>query len=92
MTETFKGNCMGVRLAPRERGGDHIEVTIIVEDDGEWHDAHSFSSHWLDEMISQLQAARAYAVTQEPDMAGPERGFDPPRQFGWKFRKTPRTP
>lgn len=76
----FRGECMGVGL--RRRGGDrdpHVEVVLEVEDDGVWHEKQAVSSHWLDELIHQLQQARAFCATQAPDVHDG-------KQYGWRFR------
>lgn len=69
----FVGECIAVELADRDVGDQHQLVSILLEDDENWHPKISVSSHWLAEMIEQLQAARAYLETnaeKEPDGYG----------------------
>ncbi len=75
----FKGSCMGVRLAPRGTGDQHICFEILVEDDEVWHTKMSASSAWLDEMIEVLTNARASMRHHTPDMHNG-------RQYGWRFK------
>jgi hypothetical protein len=55
-------------------------VSLEVEDDGVWHAKPPFSSHWLEELIAQLQRAHSFCLSQEADT------FQG-RQFGWRFRR-----
>lgn len=81
MEKEFKGECKGVRLRERAPNDNHICVEILTEDDENWFTSDSyFSSVWIDDLITQLQAAKAYVETQEPDM------FEG-RQYGWKFKE-----
>jgi hypothetical protein len=76
----FKGQCKGVELVKRETNDNHICVRILTEDDDDWFaSASSFSSSWLDELIEQLQLAKKYIESQEPDMFNG-------KQYGWKFK------
>jgi hypothetical protein len=58
----FLGESVGVRIDPRGDGKKdrHLMVTIMAEDDGNWHDKDSMSSFWLDETIEVLQEARRW--------------------------------
>lgn len=82
MRRTFKGECMGVRLVPRDSENSHIYFEVMVEDDELWHPKLLASSAWLDELIAVLQEARA-AIQQAgvPDVAGDG------RQYGWRFKQ-----
>lgn len=85
--QTFRGHCIGVKLRPRAAKDPHILLSLEIEDDEAWHEKDfSISSHWLDELIEQLQAARAYCVAQEADIVKAAPGFPPNTQFGWKFK------
>lgn len=63
MTTQFLGSCIGVRLKDRGKDDPHQLVTVLVEDDENWHDKMTVSSFWLDEAIAQLQAAKQYLET-----------------------------
>lgn len=77
----FKGQCKGVILTKRGEHDEHICIQILTEDDENWFaSANAFSSGWIDELIEQLQQAKKYLETQEPDL---HEG----RQYGWKFKK-----
>lgn len=77
----FKGQCKGVRLVPRGINDPHICVQIITEDDENWFESDkSFSSAWLDELIEQLQEARVWLATQEPDIYEGQ-------QYGWELKQ-----
>ena len=79
---TFKGRCKGVELIKRGINDNHICINILTEDDGNWFVSKSeigFSSSWIDELIEQLQNAKKYIETQEPDMYEG-------RQYGYKFK------
>ena len=59
----FKGECKGVRVDARDdssHGGSkkHAVVTLLTEDDENWHDGQSFDSAWLDELIDVLTLAQ----------------------------------
>lgn len=73
----FTGECLGVRLSPHGDNDPHIMVTTLTGDDGEWFDGQTFSSAWLDEMITELQLARAFMDKQRRD-----------GKYGWKFKVT----
>ena len=52
-----KGRCFMVQVWPHSNPtetGKHM-VRIWIEDDGNWHEKTSFSSHWLPELIQLLQ-------------------------------------
>lgn len=78
-----KGECIGVRLEPRNPSKDqHICFSILIEDDEEWHKIESsISSHWLGELIEVLTAAKEYCETQKPDIDPTDE-----KQYGWKFK------
>ena len=79
MVKEFKGECKGIRLFPRGVNDNHICIVILTEDDGNWFVSdHYFSSFWTDDLIKQLQLAKAYMETQTPDI------YDGV-QYGWKF-------
>ena len=78
--QKFLGKCMGVELSQRGMNDPHILVNILMEDDENWFKKASFSSSWLDEMIQQLQAAKAFCETQEKDMHNG-------RQYGFNFKE-----
>lgn len=79
-TLEFKGQCKGVKLTERGVNDNHICLQILTEDDENWFPSeNSFSSGWIDELIEQLQIAKKYMETQEPDI---HEG----RQYGWKFK------
>lgn len=52
------GDCIGVRAEERGKGDRHAVISVMVEDDDNWHDAMSVSSYWLDEFIDVLQQMR----------------------------------
>jgi hypothetical protein len=64
--KVFKGSCIGVVLEKREDwenpNDPHICFFIIHEDDGNWFESKTghTSSSWIDDMIKQLQLARAW--------------------------------
>ena len=79
----LKGECVGVRLTQRNTDDPHIMFTLLVEDDGNWFPLSSddpleggsryggdFSSHWIDETLDMLKAAKAVMQTQEKDGDG----------------------
>ncbi len=48
--DDVKGGCIGFRF--KDRGDFHISITMLVEDDGIWHEQDvEFSSFWLDDLI-----------------------------------------
>jgi hypothetical protein len=76
----FKGDCKGVRLKNRSENDNHICVEILTEDDENWFVSEtSFSSYWIDELIEQLQNAKSFIETQEPDIYKN-------KQYGFKFK------
>ena len=76
----FKGQCKGIRLSKRGRNDNHICIQILTEDDDNWFaSAEPFSSSWIDELITQLQATKEYLKTQEPAISNG-------RQYGWNFK------
>jgi hypothetical protein len=83
--QTFRGECLEVHVHERAEGDPHLAVSIGGEDDGEWFEDMTFSSAWIDELITQLQLAQAFLKTQEPDIAGPDHP-EAGKQFGWKAR------
>ena len=71
----FLGNCMGVGINPRGINDDALMVTLLTEDDENWFSSNqTFNSYWLDEMITQLQAAKAYIEFQKDK----PNGYDKP--------------
>jgi hypothetical protein len=79
MVKEFKGHCKGIRLTKRSVNDNHICIQIITEDDDNWFaSANPFSSHWINELIEQLEITKAYLETQDPDIT---EGI----QYGWKF-------
>ena len=80
MEKEFKGRCKGVKLTKRGKDDNHICLQIITEDDDSWFPSDiPFSSSWIDELIQQLQFAKKYIETHEPDIYEG-------RQYGWKFK------
>lgn len=87
--QMFLGHVAGVVLRPRGYRGEsvvdkHVIFEIICEDDLHWFPAKSgsgvASSHWLEDYLSVLEAAKNWCKDNcEPDMYGE-------RQYGWKFR------
>lgn len=77
----FKGNCKGVRLVKREENDPHICIQILTGDDGNWFvdDKSKFSSYWIDDLITQLQEAKSYIESQDPDIYEG-------KQYGYKFK------
>ena len=76
----FKGICKGIKLTERGIDDPHICVQILTEDDKNWFASKNpFSSSWIDELIEELQIAKSYMETQEPDIYN---GV----QYGWKFK------
>ena len=59
----FLGNHIGVRLTDRGPKDRHQQVTILIEDDGNWIKETIFSNFWLDEAIEQLNEAKRYFKT-----------------------------
>lgn len=81
LEKDFKGECKGVRLINRGVNDPHISIEILTEDDENWFVSTTspFSSGWIDDLIVQLQLAKAYMETQEPDIYEGQ-------QYGWKFK------
>jgi hypothetical protein len=76
----FKGHCKGVRLTPRGVNDNHICFEILTEDDGNWFTSDLYSSsHWCEDLITQLNLALEFMKTQEPDIYEGT-------QYGWKFK------
>ncbi len=77
--KTFLGGCKGIGLQNRGPRDRHVCLVILTEDDGNWFpDKEPFSSYWADDLMGQLQAAKAWM----------EQNCDPsPDGYGWKFRK-----
>jgi len=82
-TEEFKGKCLGVGLSPRNGDKDpHVMINILMEDDGVWFNQMCASSTWIDELLRQLNAAKAYMVSEcSPDIIKK-------KQYGYKFKKS----
>ncbi len=91
----FLGECRGVVLAPRGDDDPHVMFSLVTEDDGNWFDEEGVSSeedgyaqgggssHWLDETIAMLVAARDYIRANcEPEPDG----------YGYRFRGMPKEP
>lgn len=78
----FKGNCKGVKLTKRGENDPHIMVSILVEDDGNWFvdEKNKFSSYWIDDLIEQLNNAKSFIESQEPDIYED-------KQYGFKFKE-----
>ena len=56
----LKGNQFGVRFKRRGHDDPHICIQIIGEDDEHWFDiGNSFSSFWIQDLIDQLETAKA---------------------------------
>jgi hypothetical protein len=76
--QTFLGRCMGVGLKQRGPEDLHVCLVILSEDDGNWFASdRGFSSHWTDDLLRQLQAARRWMADN----------CDPDGHYGWKFRE-----
>lgn len=56
----FKGECFGVALSDHDVDDKHQCFSLLVEDDGIWHEKMSMSTFWIDEAIAMLQAAKAF--------------------------------
>lgn len=79
MTRTLKGRCFGVKLEARGPNDLHVCVQIIGEDDGHWFDVgNPFSSFWIQDLIDQLEIAKAVLDTQYKE---------DPSGFGYTFSK-----
>lgn len=59
--KVFKGSCKGVVLSKRGNNDNHIIISIITEDDGNWFvgDNH-FSNYWLIDLEIQLKLAKEW--------------------------------
>lgn len=77
----FKGNCKGIRLTRRGENDPHIMVSILTEDDENWFvdKNNKFSSYWIDDLIKQLNTAKSFIESQEPDIYEKT-------QYGFKFK------
>jgi hypothetical protein len=76
----FRGKCCGVKLRQRYSDDKHIIVSLQIEDDGNWIDQdYSISSHWLDELIRQLGAAKSYFKSEECEKD--------PSGYGYRFKE-----
>lgn len=74
----IKGKQFGVRFEPRGDGANdnHICIQILTEDDENWFEAgNSFSSYWLEDLITVLQTAND-AMKQNAKKDG---------KYGYKF-------
>lgn len=78
----FKGECKGIQLTKRGENDPHIMVSILTEDDEDWFidEKNKFSSYWIDDLINQLQKAKLFINTQEPDIYKD-------KQYGFKFKE-----
>lgn len=80
--KTFRWELIWVNLDKRWKDDDHILVWIDTEDDWYWHKSWLIiSSSWLDELIEQLQIAKKYMETQEPDIYKKDW-----KQYWYKFK------
>ena len=77
----FKGDCKGIRLTRRGENDPHIMVNILTEDDENWfvNENNTFSSYWIDDLIKQLNNAKSFIESQEPDIYENN-------QYGFKFK------
>jgi hypothetical protein len=57
--EEIHQHAFGVRFTARGENDPHLLVTVLLEDDEHWHEKMTFSSFWLNDLISVLEAARA---------------------------------
>lgn len=77
MIET-KGKQFGIRLVPRSKNDNHICLQILTEDDGIWHErGEPFSSHWLEDLLTELHITEVLLHDQQID------------DFGYKFKEHP---
>lgn len=75
-----RGQQFGVRFEKRGEDDPHVIVQILVEDDGNWFEVGSgFSSFWLDDVISQLQIAKATLELESE--------FKKDGEWGYKFKE-----
>jgi hypothetical protein len=94
--KVFLGKQFGISLSRRSPSDNHVLLTILSEDDGNWfvkgrgeEDSGSveFSSHWIDDLKSVIEEAQNWLARNcEPDVADPSLGYAPGRTFGWKFK------
>lgn len=76
--KSYKGDCMGVGLDRRGDKDNHIMLTLMIGDDGNWHDRDfQVDSYWIDELIEKLEDAKSYM----------ERKCINDGDSGWKFKK-----
>lgn len=72
----FLGGCAGVKLYtypthPPNEAGDHVGFKLLIEDDGTWHEKDfSMSVFWMEDLIEELDKARAYLKTLNLDKWG----------------------
>jgi len=59
---SFRRQVIGVDLKPRNSTPEdnHVEVEVLIHDDGEWFPKLAFSSAYIDEAIEALQMAKEY--------------------------------
>jgi len=70
---------LGVRLEKRGPVDPHICIKLLSEDDENWFDVgNGFSSFWLNDLITQLQAAEVLLE----QLAKPDRDG-----FGFEFEE-----
>ena len=59
----IKGAQFGVRLEKNSAKADDIFVQLLSEDDDNWFDVgNGFSSYWLNDLITVLEAARVQSI------------------------------
>ena len=71
------GDRFTVRFDNRGDGDGHILITVLVEDDENWHEKLCFSTAWLRDLVSLLVDAEDRLT----DMALPAEG-----NLGYRFR------
>ncbi len=59
----FKGELFGLRIDPPLDGQPGNQVTLLMEDDGNWFEVTSFDAAWLEDLIAIAKAAKAQADT-----------------------------
>jgi len=80
MGTDFKGNQFGVRFESRSDNDNRVCIQLLGEDDEHWFEiGNTFSSFWLDDLISVLQTARAHL--------NDEQHFHRPDRWGWAFKR-----
>ncbi len=73
---TLLGEMFGVRIAERHDAGPLI--TLLVEDDGFWHDKMSFDIAWLPDLVRVLrQAASLHSVDLDGSPTDPAAPVEP---------------